>query len=176
MDSLEIVRILKQDRFTKHYFRGVFACDQLPTRYVPRPSAFVVNTDPSNKPGQHWVAIYITQNGEGEYFDSYGQRPTLPPIKSFLKKNATSTTYNHRPLQGPLSAVCGQYTIFFLLQWYRGLSMSKIIRLFSSDKMDNDIAVNDSIRKQFPRAKTSVYDESFLLRQISRSLFKWVNI
>ena len=172
MDSLEIARILKQDRFTKHYFRGVFACDQLPTRYVPRPSAFVVNTDPSNKPGQHWVAIYITQNGEGEYFDSYGQKPTLPQLKSFLKKNATSTTYNQRPLQGPLSAVCGQYTIFFLLNRCRGLSLTKIISLFSSDKMDNDFSVNEFIREHFPRIKTLVYDESFLVRQISRSLFK----
>ena len=150
MDSLEIVRILKQDRFTKHYFRGVFACDQLPTRYVPRPSAFVVNTDPSNKPGQHWVAIYITQNGEGEYFDSYGQKPTLPQLKSFLKENASLINFNRQPLQGPLSAVCGQYTIFFLLHRCRGSSMRNITHLFSSDKMDNDITVNDFIKKTFP--------------------------
>ena len=162
MDSLEIARILKQDRFTKHYFRGVFACDKLPRRHVPRPSAFVVNTDPSDKPGQHWVAIYISQNGEGEYFDSYGQKPSLPQVKSFLKKNASSTDYSHRSLQGPLSAVCGQYTIFFLLHRCRGLSMTKITRLFSSDKFDNDIAVNDFIREHFPRVKTLVYDESFL--------------
>ena len=113
MDTHQIESILKKDRFTKHDFR-VFACDQLPTRYVPRPSALVVNTDPSTLPDEHWVAIYITRDGKGEYFDSYGQPAKLPQIKTFLKKNTRQIYHNRRPrqiyhnrrpLQGPWSAV-----------------------------------------------------------------------
>ena len=170
MDTHQIDSILKKDRFTKHDFRGVYACDQLPKRYVPRPSAFVVNTDPSTLPGEHWVAIYITRDGEGEYFDSYGQPVKLPEIKTFLKKNARRTYHNRRPLQGPWTAVCGQYCIFFLLQRCRGLTMTKIVNLFSLDKRDNDVLVNDFIRRHFPQLETSVFDKQFLVGQIARAL------
>ena len=171
MDTHQISKILKNDRFTKHHFRGVFACDQLPKQYVPRLRTLVINTDPSTKPGQHWVAIYITRDGEGEYFDSYGQPVKLPQVKKFLKKNVTRQRYNRQPLQGPLSAVCGQYSIFFLLQRCRGLSMTNITSLFSYDWRDNDILINDFIRTHFPHIKTTVYDEQFLEKQIARALF-----
>ena len=170
MDSHEIKQILQRDRFTKHYFRGVFASDQLPKSAVPRPSALVFNTDPASKPGRHWVAISITRREEAEYFDSYGQPPQLPRVKSFLRRNASRIHRNRRPLQGPLSAVCGQYCIFFLLQRCRGLSLNKIVSLFSSNKMDNDLLVNDFIRRHFPRVRTSVHDDQFLLTQLARAL------
>ena len=161
---------MKRDRFTKHHFRGVFACDQLPKQYMPRPSALVINTDPADKPGQHWVAIYITQDGVGEYFDSYGKGPNIPQIEHFLRKNAKSFIYNRRHLQGTFSTVCGQYTIFFLLHRCRELSMDKIMKLFSSDTTDNDLNVNHFVRKHFSRIKTEVYDEHFITRQLSRGL------
>ena len=170
MDTHQIDSILKKDRFTKHYFRGVFARDQLPEHYVPRPSALVVNTDPSTRPGQHWVAIYISQDGSGEYFDSYGQPAKLPEIKTFLRKNVGRTCHNRRPLQGPWSAVCGQTCIFFLLQRCPGLPKTKIANLFSSDKRDNDVLVNDFIKRHFPQSETSVFDEQFLAGQIARAL------
>ena len=169
MDTREISEILKRDRFTKHYFRGVFACDQLPKQCIPRPSALIINTDPADKPGQHWVAIYITRDGVGEYFDSYGQLPTLPQIQHFLRKNTKYSIFNRRHLQGAFSTVCGQYVIFFLLHRCRGLSMDKIIKLFSSDSMDNDLNVNDFVKKHFPSIKSRVYDEHFILNQLSRS-------
>ena len=84
-DSHQISSVLKRDHFTNHDFRGVFACDQLPKRYVLRPSGLVVNTDPSTQPGEHWVAIYIARGGESEYFDSYGQSVMLPKIRTFLR-------------------------------------------------------------------------------------------
>ena len=170
MDSHQISSVLKRDRFTKHDFRGVFACDQLPKQYVPRPSALVVNTDPSTQPGEHWVAIYITRDGEGEYFDSYGQSVMLPEIRTFLRKNTTRTCSNSRPLQGPWSAVCGQYCIFFLLNRCRGLTMTKIVNLFSWDKNDNDVQVDEFIKRHFPKLKSSVFDEQFVTKQIARAL------
>jgi hypothetical protein len=35
----------------------------------------IVNTDPHNKPGSHWVAIYGDGDGHTEFFDSYGKPP-----------------------------------------------------------------------------------------------------
>ena len=41
----------------------------------------VCNTDPSNRPGSHWIAIYV-EDGRGEFFDSFGRRPnaTFEPV------------------------------------------------------------------------------------------------
>ena len=50
---------------------GVFSIDTLPDK----PRLLVCNTDPSDKPGQHWVCIHV-EDGRGEYFDSFGRRPT----------------------------------------------------------------------------------------------------
>ena len=168
MDTREITHILKRDRFTKHYFRGVYACDTLPKEILPRLSALVVNTDPSDQPGQHWVAIYLTRNGVCEYFDSYGKHPNVPQIASFLEKNSQRSICNSRRLQGTFSTVCGQYVTFFLLHRCRDLSMAKTMKLFTSDTPENDLNVNNFIRTHFPRIKTEVYDETFINGQISR--------
>jgi len=40
------------------------------------PHLLVCNTDPSYKPGRHWIAIYI-EDGRGEFFDSIGHRPNI---------------------------------------------------------------------------------------------------
>jgi len=40
-----------------------------------RTSSFIVNTDPSSRPGQHWVAVMILPKTERIlYFDSFGER------------------------------------------------------------------------------------------------------
>jgi len=63
------------DRLIRRYvtrFDGVFSCDRLPTK----PTLFVCNTDPSYKPGKHWIDIYVADDGRyGEFFDSLGRRP-----------------------------------------------------------------------------------------------------
>jgi hypothetical protein len=48
-------------------------CLPLETRKTPR--GYILNTDPSDKPGSHWVAMYLTEDGEREFWDSYGQAP-----------------------------------------------------------------------------------------------------
>ena len=170
MDSREIALVLSRDRFTRHHFRGVFASDELPRQTLPRPSALVVNTDPSTKPGRHWLAVYITRDGTAEYFDSYGRTPWLPSVQSFLAKNGKGAVYNHRRLQGIFSTVCGQYCTFFLMHRCRGWNMATILNLFSNDLSENDRAVNEFIRTRFPSIDTEVYDGPFLRQQISKSL------
>ena len=52
-------------------FDGVFSADSLPEK----PRLLVVNTDPANQPGRHWVCMSV-KDGYGEYFDSFGLPPT----------------------------------------------------------------------------------------------------
>jgi hypothetical protein len=63
------------DRFVRGacrgIFQGVYSIDTLPET----PRLLVCNTDPSHKPGQHWVALNVDSRRRGEYFDSFGRRP-----------------------------------------------------------------------------------------------------
>ena len=70
MNTLQIERLLKKDLKTKKIFKKVCALDQLEKPTFP--SAYVINSDPSSEPGEHWVAVYFDKHGREEYFDTYG--------------------------------------------------------------------------------------------------------
>ena len=55
---------------------GVFARDELPdlTR-ERRPLCLILNTDPKDQPGTHWLAVYAAIAGPIELFDSFGFLP-----------------------------------------------------------------------------------------------------
>ena len=60
------------DRFLRRRLRdfdGVFSVDNLPES----PHLLVCNTDPSDRPGRHWIAIYVDNEGRGDFFDSFGR-------------------------------------------------------------------------------------------------------
>ena len=63
MNSIDIYRVLKNNKYSKKSFFGVVARDQLPQR-VKWPSSFVMNTDKSSKPGQHWLAFFLYKKWE----------------------------------------------------------------------------------------------------------------
>ena len=59
------------DFISNSYSRwGVFAADQI-SRVWTIPTAFIFNTQRHNKLGLHWVAIYVNENGDAWYFDSF---------------------------------------------------------------------------------------------------------
>ena len=64
--------LAREDHELKHYFRGVFPADKLPT--VPKwrvgSDAYIVNTDPAGETGEHWLAIWKHKR-ICEVFDSY---------------------------------------------------------------------------------------------------------
>ena len=86
--------ILSGDKFTKLSFRGVYANDEMKwMKSVSYPSSFVINLDPSYKPGSHWVAVYFDKNGVGEYFDSLAGDPPHEVVH-FLRSHAKGWQYN----------------------------------------------------------------------------------
>jgi len=69
MNTHELERLLRRH---VRVFDGVFSCYRLPSR----PRLFVANTDSSSKPDEHWIAIYVADDGSyGEYFDWFGRGP-----------------------------------------------------------------------------------------------------
>ena len=60
MNTFQLAQVLTKDSFTKGSFSGVYACDQSYSTQINKyPTSFVVNTDPMELPGTHWIAIYL---------------------------------------------------------------------------------------------------------------------
>lgn len=118
-------------------YKGTFPCDMLPPKFS-LPACFVVNTDVSTQPGEHWVAILISKNRHAEYFDSYGLPPINKHIVEFLHKNSSSITYNTVTLQDLNSSACGYYCILFLEFRAKNISYYEIINIFSKNTKSND--------------------------------------
>jgi len=67
MDSRQIDHIIRRH---VREFDGAYSRDTL-LRH-DRPKLLVANTDPADRPGQHWIAMSIDRRGNGQYFDSLG--------------------------------------------------------------------------------------------------------
>ena len=151
MNTFQLKELFDQDKFTKQQFQGVFPSNLLPETVAVYPSAFVANVDPSNKPGSHWVAFYFTKDQKGEFFDSYGQVPSIysADFTKFLHNNTKMWTHNKKELQAMNSNVCGQYCLYFILKRCRGNSMYSIVYPFSKNKRINDAFVEEFVSSYF---------------------------
>jgi hypothetical protein len=113
---------------------GVFAADELPTvDYIQRGfdrststscCCFIANTDPSTKPGKHWVLFLGERGGASvggrvklSFFDSYGM-----PLSFYsdLHNQCSRLGYlpriancNTKQLQSLDSVLCGHYCFLF---------------------------------------------------------------
>ncbi|KAJ8049271.1 hypothetical protein HOLleu_01951 [Holothuria leucospilota] len=151
MDTNQIAHALLSDNFTKTSFQGVFPSDTLRELQPNYPCSLVINLDPSHLPGSHWVAVFISKEGHGEYFDSYGLPPsTVSAISTFMNRVCIQHCYNEKTLQSLFSDVCGHYVIFYLLHKNRGCKMETIKSWFSSKPDVNDRMVYEFISKYFP--------------------------
>ena len=170
MNTQQILKCLQTDSILKAQCAGVFPLDLMPPSRG-RPECMVVNLDPQNKPGSHWIAIYINQDGFGEFFDSYGRCPEKKEIKNYLKKNCKDWTVNEKLLQSPLSSTCGQYCIYFLYHRVYGVPMHRIVEVFSSDLNKNDFLVSEWVNDKF-NVNTEVFEFDFGVCQLCSALIK----
>lgn len=62
-------------------FRGVFAADRLPE--LNRGHSCIANTDPSDLPGTHWIALARSNSDKIYFYDSFGRSPKklMPMLK-----------------------------------------------------------------------------------------------
>ena len=150
MNSVQIKNILSRDSVTKHYFIDVFASDELPARILRYPACFICNVDKSTKPGSHWLAFYLTADDKVEFFDSYGNEPSFfkGPISSFVSR-FSQVTFNPVTLQSNVSAVCGQYCIYYLYCRCRGKALENIVSQFVTKNVCNDQLVYNFVAKKF---------------------------
>jgi len=110
--------------------------------------AVVFNTDPHNKPGQHWMSLYMDLSGRNldgipaiYFFDSYGHKP-CKRVKKLIDKvkkqgidcnNPVKYFYNDKCYQNK-DAQCGVYSIHFIKEMLNGLDFKRFLKSGLSDK------------------------------------------
>ena len=62
---------------------------------------------------------------------------------NFMNEHCSEWAPNDRTLQSPMSTVCGQYCVAFLLHRCRNVSMDAFTRLFTTDLVANDCRLFD---------------------------------
>lgn len=147
MNGKRIESILRKDPRCTLMFVGVFACDRLPTwSNSDGPILMICNTDPHDKPGKHWIAIYIENSSYGEYFDSFG-RPPEPPFERFLNQHCARWIFNDIQLQSIISQFCGHYCIFYCMHRCRDRNINAITNMLTLDTGLNDYLVHNFVCK-----------------------------
>jgi len=122
-------------------FDGVFSSNRLPTK----PRLMVCNTDPSDEAGEHWIAIYVYDDGHyGKYFDSPGRAPTRT-FERYMNEHCREWIYNCKQLQSIVSRFCGHYCACFCILRSRGVDMCPFLRYFTRDTGLNDVIVHDIV-------------------------------
>ena len=137
MESVVIDKVLKKNC---GIYRGIYACDQLPSITI-RPSVIVVNTDPSNKPGRHWICMFFDGDSHGEFFDSFGTPPNLV-FERYMDKQCFAWTFNNRQMQSLVSRFCGHYCIWYCIMKFRRVTLNELVRMTSNDTGLNDFLVH----------------------------------
>lgn len=122
---------------TKNAFLGVFPINHLPQRLPHFPVLFIINTNTSNLPGQHWKAIYVSKRREGEVFDSLAS-PVSLILEHWMNTFTRKWTISTLTLQNPLSPSCGAYVLYFIMSRLNHSSLQSCIAPFSSNVIDND--------------------------------------
>ena len=105
MQTDEISHLLSRDPLMCRPY-DVVAKDCLPQIVDTYPTAIVCNTHDADRPGEHWIAMYVDAERRGDYFDPYGLRPQHVEFANFMNENCSAWLPNDRTLQSPLSTVC----------------------------------------------------------------------
>lgn len=134
LSSIDIDNVLEQYEL-KYYdflFYGAFPCDFYKITKVDynefkkyKKVGFVLNLDENDKPGSHWVSLFVdNENKTIEYFDSSG-KPPKTTIKIFIDilyeffENKYEILINNTKHQRGNSE-CGVYSIYFIINRING--------------------------------------------------------
>ena len=146
LSSDELTQLATSDTLLNAQFQGVFPSDVLP-KIDNYPAGFIFNNEPSTEAGMHWLAFYFPEKGQSEFFDSYGFPPEFytPNFTKFIKNSKRHI--NTKLLQSMDTAVCGDYSLFYLWHRVRGKSIEKIDNIFTENTRLNDKMTVSFVRK-----------------------------
>ena len=71
MNTKQLWNALCLNPLTNNYFDGIYSSDTL-KEIEGKPNLIICNTDPSTKPGEHWVLFFFNEISV-DFFDSLGR-------------------------------------------------------------------------------------------------------
>ena len=164
METIELQYILDHSPMLSTLNAVVCAKDQLPHRRPSSVRGYIVNTDNSDQPGEHWVAIYFNKDNTAYYFDSYGIPPSQREIQSFLERHGRYT-WNFMRLQEDFTSVCGLYCVYALHFLVRGCDLNKLLRSKFRTEDQYNFDLNDySVGMWFQSNYGELYKQSRMIR------------
>ena len=146
LSSDELTQLATSDSLLNAHFQGVFPSDVIP-KIEQYHAGFIFNNEPSTEAGMHWLAFYFPEKGQSEFFDSYGFPPEFytPNFTKCIKNSKRHI--NTKLLQSMDTAVCGDYSLFYLWHRVRGKSIEKIDNIFTENTRLNDRMTVSFVRK-----------------------------
>lgn len=117
------------------------------------PKFLIANTDPADKPGEHWIGFIIKQPENLEVFDSYG-RPLHEYSEELFRfsRHFKTVKENNRQYQSLFSEACGYFCLFFLHYRAKGEKMSSVLsRLHPHNHLNNDAMVERVVLRKMGR-------------------------
>src|SRR5271154_323152 len=146
MDTLELNYLLHRILSNVENI-NVIPCDGL-SNMTHNNFAYIVNSDPSSKPGTHWLALYQNPKDKSiEFFDSFGMSFEYYGVNftEFIMNCNRNVKISNRHIQSLHGTTCGEYCVYFLAKRTKGYSFQSIIDEFDKYNLKG----NDSFVKQF---------------------------
>ena len=145
----QLRHLAEDDPHLGPHFAGVFPSDRLPPRPIrDRAQGYIVNVDPHDRPGSHWMALWTPGPDDDEeeetclVMDSFGLplwRYGAPALEDWLEKHWSTLRFNRRSLQAIDSNTCGAYALLFLVHCSLGGTLQTFQQYFSRyDFVKND--------------------------------------
>ena len=145
MNTSQLENFVASDVRTSEKFRGVLTADALPRQPCSgqTDAAYIVNTDPFGKPGEHWVAFYVDPRlHRVEFFDSFAASSPSVYNTAWTKWARTKALcgtarpvcllQSRRVIQSANSATCGLYCLYYLVRRSRGTTLEQIVNELSA--------------------------------------------
>jgi len=136
-------------------FAGVISSDEVNKLPLKNEMGFVMNLDPRDKPGSHWVSCYIDIDNDKsiEYYDSYAREPSndfLIQIKK-LVDDLNPDTYlkfkvNKIVEQMANSDTCGFHACNFLINRFNGVPFKDCTGFSDIKKAEKNI---DKLKEKY---------------------------
>ena len=100
-----------------------------------------MNTDPSEKKGEHWTVLFRENEDLYEFFDSLGQSPKTYSFQNFPSKY----NCNKIMIQNPFEDTCGYFCLYYIFFKCRGKKLDDIF----ADSFLNDTYIKIRVNQLY---------------------------
>ena len=148
MNSKQIERYFDEQGLKS--FLGCYAHDVLPKFPTQLPKSLIVNTDSSDKGGDHWLALILNKSSVF-YFDSFGIQVLNENIIQYLSQKYDKVIYNNHCIQDYESISCAIFCIAFIERATTKAKYNAFINSFHK----TDLTLNDHLVHRMLRPVTN---------------------